>query len=263
VPELRKEGFLTKIQEEEERIALREKEIEVENADKDLELSRDVHAADEPRERQNGVKDADRGLINAREKSEISLKEKAAKHERRGQGEVDRSAPREAREGARLHDDPRAAPRGRLLRPIRRSRGSTTTIKLGNRIHQGNTVITLPDLKEMQVLIQVHEADIDLVQARAAVRVTLEAIKERVFDAKVTRIGAVATRTGATREQDVRGRGHDGSDRRRAARGTTAKAEIQVETVPDTLHVPSTRSSRRRASTSASSRDAELREARA
>jgi hypothetical protein len=39
VPELLAQGYLTKIQAEEERIHLREKEIEVENADKDLELA--------------------------------------------------------------------------------------------------------------------------------------------------------------------------------------------------------------------------------
>jgi hypothetical protein len=112
-------------------------------------------------------------------------------------------------------------------------------IKLGNRIHQGNTVITLPDLKEMQVLIQVHEADIDLVKLEQPVRVTLEAIKERVFDAKVTRIGAVANSNwgnpeNKTFEVEVTMQPIDVELRA----GTTANADIQVETLTDVVHVP-------------------------
>ena len=239
VPELRKEGFLTKIQEEEERIALREKEIEVENADKDLELYRMYTQPMALQEKQNAVKDAERGLTNAQEKSDISLKEKEARRTS-ADGKVKSTDARLAKLAKDLGYMTIRAPRpgiayyGNPAEPWNHD-----DIKVGNRIHQGNTVITLPDLKEMQVLIQVHEADIDLVKLDQSVVVTLEAVKHRTFGAKVTSIGAVADSNwgnpeNKTFEVEIT---MDPIDVELRA-GTTAKAEIQVETVPDTLHIP-------------------------
>jgi len=239
VPELRKEGFLTKIQEEEERIAVREKEIEVENADKDLELYLTYTQPMELRQRQNAVQDAERGLTNAREKAEISLKEREARLTS-SDGKVKSTDARLAKLNRDLGNMTIKAPRagiayyGNPAEPWNHD-----DIKVGNRIHQGNTVITLPDLKEMQVLIQVHEADIDLVKLDQTVLVTLEAVKDRTFQAKVTRIGAVANSNwgnpeNKTFEVEIT---MDPIDVEMRA-GTTAKAEIQVETVPDALQVP-------------------------
>ena len=239
VPELRKEGFLTKIQEEEERIAVREKEIEVENADKDLELYQTYTAPMELRQRQNAVQDAERGLTNAKEKAEISLKEKEARLTS-SDGKVKSTDARLAKLDKDIGNMTIKAPRagiayyGNPAEPWNHD-----DIKVGNRIHQGNTVITLPDLKEMQVLIQVHEADIDLVKLDQSVLVTLEAVKDRTFPAKVTRIGAVANSNwgnpeNKTFEVEIT---MDPIDVELRA-GTTAKAEIQVETVQDALQVP-------------------------
>lgn len=239
VPELRKEGFLTKIQEEEERIKLREREIEVENADKDLELHQTYTEPMELREKQNAVQDAERGLTNAREKAEISLKEKEARLTSLD-GKVKSTEARLAKLTRELgFMTIKAARPGIVYYGNPAEPWNHDDIKVGNRIHQGNTVITLPDLKEMQVLIQVHEADIDLVKLGQSVIVTLEAVKDRSFPAKVTKIGAVANSNwgnpeNKTFEVEV---DMDPIDIELRA-GTTAKAEIQVETVPDMLQVP-------------------------
>ncbi len=239
VPELRKEGFLTKIQEEEERIAQREKEIEVENADKDLELYQTYTQPMELQQRLNSVKDAERGLTNAREKAEISLKEKEARLTS-SEGKVKSTDARLTKLGKELGFMTIRAPRpgiayyGNPAEPWNHDQ-----IKVGNRLGQGNTVITLPDLREMQVLIQVHEADIDMVKLEQAVLVTLEAVKDRTFQAKVTRIGSVANSNwgnpeNKTFEVEITMEPIDIELRA----GTTAKAEIQVETVPDALQIP-------------------------
>ena len=239
VPELRKEGFLTKIQEEEERIAVREKEIEVENADKDLELYQTYTQPMALQEKQNAVQDAERGLTNAKEKAEINLKEREARVTS-SDGKVKSTDARLAKLTKELGFMTIRAPRagiayyGNPAEPWNHD-----DIKVGNRIHQGNTVITLPDLKEMQVLIQVHEADIDLVKLDQPVVVTLEAVKDRTFPAKVTKIGAVANSNwgnpeNKTFEVEIT---MDPIDIELRA-GTTARAEIQVETVPDALQVP-------------------------
>jgi HlyD family secretion protein len=239
VPELRKEGFLTKIQEEEERIAVREKEIGVENADKDFELYQTYTQPMELRQRQNAVQDAERGLTNAREKAEISLKEKEARVTS-SEGKVKSTDARLAKLERELGYMTIRAPRAGIVyygNPA--EPWNHDDIKVGNRIHQGNTVITLPDLKEMQVLIQVHEADIDLVKIDQTALVTLEAVKDRTFQGKVTKIGAVANSNWGNPENktfEVEITMDPIEVELRA--GTTAKAEIQVETVPDTLQIP-------------------------
>ena len=239
VPELRKEGFLTKIQEEEERIAVREKEIEVENADKDFELYETYTQPMELRQRQNAVQDAERGLTNAREKAEISLKEKEARVTS-SDGKVKSTDSRLGKLTRELGFMTIRAPRAGIAYYADPAEPwNHDDIKVGNRIHQGNTVITLPDLKEMQVLIQVHEADIDLVKLDQAVTVTIEAAKDRTFPAKVTKIGAVANSNwgnpeNKTFEVEIT---MDPIDVEMRA-GTTAKAEIQVETIPEALQVP-------------------------
>lgn len=239
VPDLRAQGFLTKIQEEEERIALREREIAAENADKELELWLRYTQPMELTARRNAVTDAERGLTNSKEKAEISLKEKEV-HISSAEGRVRSTEAQLAKLQKELGYMTIKAPRaGVVYYGDPAEPWYHDEVRIGNQIHQGNTVITLPDLKEMQVLIQVHEADIDLVKLEQAVAITLEAVKDRTFSGKVTRIGAVANQNwgnpeNKTFEVELT---MDPIDIELRA-GTTAKAEIQVETLPDALQVP-------------------------
>lgn len=239
VPELRKEGFLTKIQEEEERIALREKEIEVENADKELELYQTYTHPMGLAERRNALKDAERNLENTRARADINLKEKEGRITET-QGKVQSMQVQLAELEKDLGYMTIRAPRAGIVHygdPA--EPWMHDSVKLGNRISQGNTVVTLPDLREMQVLLQVHEADIDAVKLEQAAVVHLESIKERSFSGKVTRIGAVANSNwgnpeNKTFEVEVTLETLDVEVRA----GTTARVEIQVETVADALQVP-------------------------
>ena len=239
VPDLRAQGFLTKIQEEEERIALREREIEVENTDKDLELWLTYTQPMELAERKNGVKDGERELANAREKADIGLKEKETRTQR-SEGRVKTTEARVAKLEKEIGHMTIRAPRAGIAHYGDPSEPwMHDEIKIGASLGRGNTVISLPDLKEMQVMIQVHEAEIDLVKLEQKVVVTLEAIKGRTFEGTVTRIGSVADSNWGNPENktfsveisllpiDVELRS-----------GTTARAEIQVETLPSVLQVP-------------------------
>lgn len=239
VPELREQGFLTKIQEEEERIALREKEIEVENADKDLELYENYTVPMGLAEHKNAVKDAERVLTNAQAHEEINLKEKEgriAETEGKVRSMEAQLVQLEKNLGYMTIKAPRA---GLVYYGDPGEPWMHDQVKVGTRFNQGNTIITLPDLREMQVLIQVHEAEIDSVKLDQPVLVTLESIKDRTFPAKVTRIGAVANSNWGNPENktfEIEITMDPIESELRA--GTTAKAEIQVETVPDALQVP-------------------------
>ncbi|MBK7875859.1 MAG: efflux RND transporter periplasmic adaptor subunit [Planctomycetes bacterium] len=239
VPELRAQGFLTKIQEEEERIALREKEIEVENADKDLELWLTYTQPMELAERKNAVKDGERELANAREKADIGVREKEARVQS-ADGRVKSTETRLAKLEKELGYMTIRAPRaGIVFYGDPSEPWMHDEVKIGNRMGQGNTVISLPDLKEMQVLIQVHEADIDLVKLEQRAVVTLEAVKGRTFEGKVSKIGTVANSNwgnpeNKTFEVEITMLPIDVELRS----GTTARVEIQVETLPSALQVP-------------------------
>lgn len=240
VPELVKQGFLTRIQEEEERIRLREAEINKENAERDLELLKAYTQRMERTQKETAVKDAQRELENARQKAEISLKESQASLGRR-EGQVTTTRTRLEKQREELAHFTIKAEKAGIVhygdpeRPWYRDQ-----IKLGNTIHRGLTVLTIPDLSEMQVLVNVHEADIELIAKDMPVLVTVETRKEHAFPAKITEIATVASTTNWTDESNKSFRVQvllDPTEVELRA-GVTAKAEIQVETLEDVLYVP-------------------------
>ncbi len=237
VPELEREGYLTKTTAEEEKIKLRETEINKENADKDLELYLKYTEPMAIKELENAMKDAERVLTNAREKAQISLKE----HEARVT-----NADRQVRSTTqRLEKLKLQLEKMTILAPIDgilhygdpRERWWSEQIKVGNDVYSGNTLFTLPDLREMQAVVRVHEADIDQVKLDMAVNVSLESLKGRSLKGKVTEIASVANSDGSdARSFEVVITLESSAETLRA--GVTAKAEIQVETVPECLVIP-------------------------
>jgi RND family efflux transporter MFP subunit len=237
VPELAKEGFLTENQVEEERIALREAEIAQETAQKELELWNKYGAPVEVLQLENAVKDAERALVNAREKAEINLKERqvrVANTERQLKQAQDRLAKMKTELGLMTikAEKPGIVHYGDPERPWMREE-----IKVGSVFRQGNTILTLPDLREMQVRLEVHEADIDKVKLDQKVDVTVETCKGRSFTGKVTKIASVATSNwGEGKTFSVEVTLDAAATELRA--GVSAKAEILVDEIPDVVVVP-------------------------
>ena len=237
VPELEREGYLTKTQAEEEKIGLREAEIGRENAEKDLEL---FLAYTEPMavaELGNAVKDAERVLTNAREKSQISLKQHEAQVTN-----ADRQVKTTKQRLEKLQDQ---LAKMTIVAPIAgilhygdpRERWWGEQIKVGNDVYSGNTLFTLPDLREMQAVVRVHEADIDQLKLDMPVNVTLESLKGRSLSGKVTEIASVASSDGGEAKTfEVVVTLDPTTEMLRA--GVTARAEILVETVPECLVIP-------------------------
>ncbi|HUR28790.1 MAG TPA: efflux RND transporter periplasmic adaptor subunit [Planctomycetota bacterium] len=237
VPELEREGFLTKTQAEEEKIRLREAEIGKENAEKELEL---YIAYTEPMaiaELENSVKDTERVLTNAREKAQINLKDREA---RVTNADRQVKSTRQRQEKLQKH-----LTQMTIISPIDgilhygdpRNRWWGEQIKVGNDFYSGNTLFTLPDLREMQAVVRVHEADIDQLKLELPVTVTLESLKGRSLKGKVTEIATVANSDwGDAKTFEVVVTLEPTEDPLRA--GVTAKAEILVETLPDCLVIP-------------------------
>jgi RND family efflux transporter MFP subunit len=186
------------------------------------------------------LKNAERDLANALEKAQISVKEREARVSHFS-GRV-LSTKQELEELHQQLDNmtvvapsPGIVHYGDPARPWYRE-----NVQVGNQFHPGNTMFTLPDLHEMQVLVSVHEADIDLVELGQEVLVTVESAKGRTFKGKVTQIAAVASadwmdEANKTFRVEIT---LDPLGDVELRAGITAKCEIQVETIPDVLQVP-------------------------
>lgn len=240
VPELVAQGFLTRIQEEEERIRLREAEIGQENARRERELYQTYTQRMDRKKNETAVKDAERELENSRKKAEINLKEKQAAVTQR-EGQVASTRTRLDQQKTELeHYTVKCEKEGTVHYGDPEQPWWRDDIKVGSTVYQGATLVTIPDLSSMQVLIQVHEADIDKVALDLPVVVTVDSRPGESFQGKITEIATVANSANWTDESnksfkvEVTLEGITGTLRP----GVTAKAEIQIETLPGVLQVP-------------------------
>jgi HlyD family secretion protein len=240
VPELVAAGFLTRIQEEEERIKLREAEIGDENAKKDLELHKSYTVRMEGKKKETEVKDGVRELENARKKAGINLKEKQAALAQRERQVTTTKSRLEQQRTELGHYTVKAENPGIVHYGDPDNPWWRQEVKVGNNAYQGQTLITIPDLTTMQVLLQIHEDDIDKLKLEMAVVVTIDSRKGETFTGKITEIASVAA---SNRWNDDSNKSFkvevtlDSSTTDLRA-GVTAKAEIEIETVKDALYVP-------------------------
>ena len=142
----------------------------------------------------------ERELENARKKADINLKEKQAAHAQR-ERQVQSTKSRLDQQRTELghytikDENPGIVHYGDPDQPWYRDE-----IKVGSNVYQGRTIITIPDLTTMQVLLQVHEADIAEVKEGLPVVVTVDARKGESFTGKITEVASVATSTSWTDE---------------------------------------------------------------
>ena len=240
VPELVAQGFLTRVQEEEERIRLREAEIGQENARRDRELYGTYTLRMERTKHETGIKDGERELENSRRKAEINLKEKQAAVAQR-EGQVSSTRTRLEQQRAELeHYTVRCEKEGTVHYGDPEQPWWRDDIKVGNTVYQGATLVTIPDLSSMQVLIQVHEADIDKIALDLPVVVTVDSRPGESFQGKITEIATVANSARWTDESNKSFKVEVTLDGPVTGLrpGVTAKAEIRVENLTGVLHVP-------------------------
>jgi len=240
VPELVAQGYLTRVQEEEERIRLREAEIGQENTRRERELWQTYTQRMERTKFETAVKDAVRELENSRKKAEINVKEKQAAVTQR-EGQVVSTRTRLEQQRAELaHYTVKCEKEGTVHYGDPEQPWWRDDIKVGSTVYQGATLVTIPDLSSMQVLIQVHEADIDKIALDLPVVVSVDSRPGETFEGKITEIATVANSANWTDESnksfkvEVTLTGPVVGLRP----GVTAKAEIRVETLTGVLQVP-------------------------
>ncbi len=240
VPELLSEGFLTPIQAEEERIRLREAEINLENALEEQELYETYTQPMEVRQKKADEANAIRALETAKDKAKINIKEKEAQVSQKDRlvkstKSLIEKTQRDLEKMKLIAPQPGIVLHGNPKREWERDQ-----IKVGATVWQGWTVITLPDLSEMQVQVNIHEADIDDLAVGQEAVITLDTYKGRTFTGEVAEVASVANSSNWTDSTNKQFRVEillkDLDVELRS--GITAKVEIKIDRLEDVLYVP-------------------------
>lgn len=118
-------------------------------------------------------------------------------------------------------------------------------IKVGSEVWEGSVVCTIPDLRVMQVKLQVHEADINKLKPGLKATITMESMPGTVLGGEITNIASIANTGGewggggvdAVKKFDV----ELTIEQREGVRlrpGISAKAVIAIDQLRDVVHVP-------------------------
>ena len=238
VPNLEKEGFFTKIQVENEKLKLEEAQISVANAKKELELFEKYTVPMETKQRESDVRDAERKLLDAKEMADIKKNEKLARVKQQ-ERQLDATVNRLEKYQEELEQMTMKAPSPGIVHYGEASREwELEHIKVGGRIWPGITVITLPDLSEMQAVIEIHEADIDQIEEGMEAVVTVDAVQGVSFPGKVSKIASVASSHRSDMSKTFRVEVVVETAKVELRAGISARVEILVEKVPDVLYIP-------------------------
>jgi HlyD family secretion protein len=122
--------------------------------------------------------------------------------------------------------------------------GMDNNYKVGGEIWGGNTLFTIPDLRIMQVKVQIHEADINKIKVEMMANVTMDTYAGLTLNGKITKIAAIAGGAGNPwgGEQDVKKFDVEvtleGTTQVELKPGISAKAEIMIDTRKDAVYVP-------------------------
>ncbi len=117
-------------------------------------------------------------------------------------------------------------------------------IRLGGEVWGGMTLFTLPDLRVMQVKLQIHEADINKLKEGQTAKVSMDTYPGVMLDGDVTRIASIAGGGDDrwNRDPEVRKFSVEitlkGGDELRLKPGISAKAEIYIDKREQAVYVP-------------------------
>ena len=239
---LLEEDFVTQQQHEQDKLALKKaiNGLVTANMKKDSYLKYEQPI--EEKRKRAAVVEAGRGLIRARLDASAKLNDKKAGRTQRKLS-LARTKQRHKREVEKIGKMILKAPTdGTVLIGDPDNPWNNERIKVGQQVWRSMTLITLPDSRELAVVIQVHEADIAKLKKGMKAFVKSETLKGEIFDAEITKIDTVANagrRWGGDSvkrfkvELSLVGEGLD------LKTGTSAEVEVQVEELPDVLTVPS------------------------
>jgi multidrug resistance efflux pump len=246
MPELLKEGFVTALQVEEERINLEKAKVGWESAKRELELFETYTYPMELDRKNANVETARIDLEAVKKRTASQLKQRtASKLSRENHVRELRQELQELQE--KIGKMVLKAPTGGLVifgeSGERRRWRDDDEIRVGSRVWPRETIITLPDMSEMIVQFRVHEADINKIRPGIEGSVVVDSYGAKTFKGKIIKIADLANAGGWRSDPDVREFDVeillDGRDLGLKP-GVTARVEIVVDRKEDVLRVPIT-----------------------
>ncbi|TWT43868.1 putative efflux system component YknX [Phycisphaerae bacterium RAS1] len=243
---LLEKNYINKSQATQDEIEFERAEIKLVGARRDLELFDKYTLPMTLVDKEAAVADAQRGLNSAEKRAASTLGQKQAavagaeqrlssqkKNLKEVSDEIERFTIKCPSPGIVIYGEPN--------QPWQRE-----DIKLGGQIWGGFTLFTIPDLRVMQVQVQVHEADINKIKDGQKTTVTMDTYPGLVLKGEVTKIATIAGEGGG----GWRGGGNeevkkftvdivlDSTEGLTLKPGISAKAEIFVDERDDVLYVP-------------------------
>ncbi len=239
---LLEQKYINQSQVDQDQIDFERSEIELNGAQRDLEIFDKYTYPMTMTERQTAISDAQRQLDNAEKRGQATLRQKEVaveSQERRltrlkeqldeVKEEIENFTITSPSPGIVIYGDPN--------QPWYRNE-----IKLGGQIWGGFTLFTIPDLRVMQVQMQVHEADINKIKEGQVATVTMDTYPGLVLQGKVSKIAAIAGDPNSRATDEVKKFGVDitldSTGEQTLKPGISAKAEIFVEERDDVLFAP-------------------------
>ena len=239
---LLEQEYINKSQVDQDEIDFERADIELTSAKRDLEIFNKYTLPMTMTEKESALSDAKRELANAEIRAQSTLRQKEVAVERAQQTltrhqkqldeikkEIEHFTIKAPCPGIVLYGDP--------TQPWYR-----TEIKLGAQIWGGFTLFTIPDLRVMQVQLQVHEADINAVKENLPATVTMETYPGVILKGTVSKIAQVAgDGRGSEMGEVKRFTVHitlDAESERQFKPGISAKASIFITERKDALFVP-------------------------
>lgn len=232
-------GFVTPAQVEEERIAVLAAELDMQEARDQYRTHVDFTSAIDRRQKESALAEAERALENETLRAESVLDRKKValeQAERRYATTVQKL--KEAREQFDAMTVKAPAP-GIVIYNVNQFRGGGEDLAVGSSVYNEQPFLQLPDLSEMEVVLGIHEADVNKLRVGQKASITVDSYEGRRLEAKVQKIATVAS------ERDWR------SDIKKfevilaleknelpLKPGLTVKAEVLVGEVEDVLTVP-------------------------
>jgi len=191
MPALFDEGFVTSEQVEEERINVVKAKSDLELAELDLSTYLDYTAPKDLQQKQAGVRNAELEVGRTQQRADAREAQKRSALERQ-KNELSNVETRLADQSAVLENMVIRAPGpGIVIYGDARNPWDEREIKVGENVYAKQAFLTLPDLREMQAVVAVHEADITRVEAGQPAYVTVETARGRTLEGQVSRVALV------------------------------------------------------------------------
>ena len=239
---LLEQEYINKSQVDQDEIDFERAEIELASARRDLEIFDKYSLPMTMTEKDTAVNDATRELSNAEKRAQSTLRQKEVAVERAQQTLTSHQKQLDEIKKEIGHFTIKAPCPGIVLYGDPTQPWYRTDIKLGAQVWGGFTLFTIPDLRVMQVQLQVHEADINAVKEGQPATVTMETYPGVVLKGTVTKIAQVAgDGRGSEMGEVKRFTVHitlDAESERQFKPGISAKASIFVTERKDALFVP-------------------------